>query len=251
MEKFSSNRDLNVYLDSYNQLPFEKIQEDYRRNSLLKFLRESSFEVATEIGCGRSSLFEFWGPLNRAQTIEPIADLLENAKSRIQPNMNWVGINARAEDVVVDAETSQSDVTIMSSILHEVENPAELLKAAKLLTKRGGKIVIIVTNKNSLHRILGVNLGILDSLNAKTQTEILMQQSHGAYSDFELHNEITGSGLRVLSINSIFPKLFSHAQMSELIATQVISFDFLDTLESLTPYLPGLGSELFAIAVND
>jgi hypothetical protein len=139
----------------------------------------------------------------------------------------------------------------MSSILHEVENPAELLNAAKLLTKRGGKIVIIVTNKNSLHRILGVNLGILDSLNAKTQTEILMQQSHGAYSDFELHNEITGSGLRVLSINSIFPKLFSHAQMSELIATRVISFDFLDTMESLTPYLPGLGSELFAIAVND
>jgi hypothetical protein len=251
MHELPNKRDLDLYLDSYNSLPFEDIQEVYRRKSLIKFLEEKSFDIATEIGCGRTSLFEFWHPAELAQTIEPISNLVENAKKSISPDINWIGINARAEDAMENHKIEQADVTILSSILHEVENPSELLNTAKLLTKKGGQIFIIVTNKNSLHRILGVHLGVLGSLDAKTSTEILMQQSHGAYSETELHKEVKDAGLRLLSMHSLFPKLFSHNQMSKLIKTQVISIDFLDTLESLSDYLPGLGSELLAIAIND
>jgi ubiquinone/menaquinone biosynthesis C-methylase UbiE len=244
----SSERNLEEYLESYNSLPFEIHQESFRRNALLGFLNSEKFDVATEIGCGRASIFEFWTPSEKCQTIEPISTFLELAKNRIKHPEIWSSFQARAEDVSPSRDLVRSDVTILSSILHEVEDPSKLLKAAIRLTNPGGLLVVIVTNKNSLHRILGVHLGLQESLNEKTSTEIEMQQSHGAYSIDELTRELIQNGLKVLSVSSFFPKLFSHRQMNDFLQNSTISLEFLKSMESLSDSLPGLGSEIIAVA---
>jgi hypothetical protein len=241
-------RDLVRYLDTYSDLPFEAIQEDFRRRSLIDFLTLEEFSIATEVGCGRSSLFEHWFPSNLAQTLEPIPDLLDGVRRKMADRSTWRGFDSRVEDSSKFAHLVQADVTVVSSLLHEVEKPNEFLQAVRNITKPGGLIVIIVTNKNSLHRILGVHLGLLNSLDQKTSTEIHMQQSHGAYSIAELEIELQKANLDVLHSGTIFPKLFSHKQMSDLIAQNVIDPNFLETMNALSSNLQGFGSEILAVA---
>ena len=248
MSDNESKRNLEQYLKTYESLPFEVIQEHFRRKSLIEFLILSNFNTATEIGCGRTSLFEHWLPSRRAQTLEPIPALLEEAKTKLAGNSIWFGFEARVEEAL-DLETLQlSDVTIVSSLLHEVEEPKKLLASVKAITNPGGLIIIIVTNKHSLHRILGVHLGLLASLDEKTITEIHMQQSHGAYSRDELVDEIESADMEVILVKTIFPKLFSHHQMSDLLERKVISPEFLETMDALAPELREFGSELFVVA---
>jgi len=241
-------RDLAAYLESYKSLPFEIYQESFRRIALLKFLISKEFGVATEIGCGRSSIFESWSPKIKSQTIEPIGLLLDEAKVRIQSPDMWTGYCARAEDVSNNHELTKSDITIMSSILHEVENPSQMLIAAIALTKPGGLLAVIVTNKDSLHRILGVRLGYQAELNQKTSTEIRMQQAHGAYSMTELTEELQNHGLNIIKSETFFPKLFSHKQMQDFLDNSLISFEFLKSMQALSDSLPGLGSEILAVS---
>ncbi len=241
-------RNLEQYLESYESLPFEVIQEHFRRKSLIEFLLLSNFSTATEIGCGRSSLFEHWLPSGRAQTLEPISALLDEAKTKMVGNSIWFGFESRVEDALKLDTLQLSDVTIVSSLLHEVEDPKKLLASVTAITNPGGLIVVIVTNKHSLHRILGVHLGLLTSLDEKTNTEIHMQQSRGAYSRNELVDEIVSANLEVIQVKTIFPKLFSHRQMSDLLEKKVISSEFLETMDALAPELQDFGSELFVVA---
>lgn len=248
MPDIVNKRDLEKYLETYESLPFEVIQEHFRRKSLIEFLDNSKFNTATEIGCGRSSLFEHWLPLKRAQTLEPIPSLLNDTKEKLFGNSIWLGFESRVEDALILEGLQPSDVTIVSSLLHEVEEPHKLLSSIKEITSPGGLIIIIVTNKYSLHRILGVHLGLLPSLDEKTTTEIHMQQSHGAYSQEELVDEIESADLEVIEVKTIFPKLFSHRQMSDLLERGVISSEFLETMNALAPELSRFGSELFVVA---
>jgi SAM-dependent methyltransferase len=241
-------RNLFAYLDSYRDLPFETVQEMYRRRSLINFLDKGNYRVATEIGCGRSSLFEFWSPAQLAQTIEPLAPLLDSVNGKTIPGVEWRGFNCRAEEAATNPLIAKSDLTILSGILHEVENPQELLSSMREITKPDGLMVIIVTNKLSLHRILGVHRGILESLDSKTHTEIKMQQRHGAYSHEELSAELKDAKLELIEMRSLFPKLFAHEQMGRLLESKKISMEFLDVMEGLSSELIEFGSELFAIA---
>jgi SAM-dependent methyltransferase len=242
------DRDLSAYLDSYKDLPFEAIQELYRRRYLIDFLDKGEYQIATEIGCGRASLFEFWSPKQLSQTIEPLAPLLDRVKGKTLPGVVWHGFNCRAEVAATNPLIAKADLTILSGILHEVENPQELLSSMRKITKPNGLMIVIVTNKLSLHRILGVHRGILQSLDSKTHTEIKMQQRHGAYSHEELSTELTRAKLELIEIRSIFPKLFAHEQMSRLLESKQISMEFLDVMQGLSSELNEFGSELFAIA---
>ncbi len=241
-------RDLGTYLESYQALPFEIHQEHFRRNALLKLLTSKDFGIATEIGCGRSSIFESWSPEIKSQTVEPIGLLLDEAKVRIQRPEIWEGYCARAEEVSDKNALIKSDITILSSILHEVEDPSQLLNAAIGLTRPGGILAVIVTNKESLHRTLGVRLGFQAELNQKTLTEIRMQQAHGAYSIAELTEELKEHGLEVIKTETFFPKLFSHVQMQRFLDESLITLEFLKSMEALSDSLPGLGSEILAVS---
>ena len=220
----------------------------YRRRSLIDFLLKDDYPIATEIGCGRSSLFEFWSPAQLAQTIEPLAPLLDNVTGKTLPGVEWHGFQCRAEEAAANPLIIKSDLTILSGILHEVENPQELLRSIRDITKPDGLIIVIVTNKLSLHRILGVHRGILQSLDSKTETEIKMQQRHGAYSREELSVELKDAKLELIQISSLFPKLFAHEQMNQLLESKQISMEFLDVMEGLSSELTEFGSELFAVA---
>jgi SAM-dependent methyltransferase len=245
-----SDRDLSNYFQEYIDLPFEHLQEKFRKLNITRFLDKTVDTSVVEVGCGRESIFSVWSPTAKAQIIEPIGSFIESAFARIndQKIENVVTYQGTLNDYVLSFHKDKFDVTILSSILHEVSNPKDFLLQAREITKPGGKLILVVPNKMSVHRILGLQMGLQKTLNSKTTTEIRMQQFTGASTFEELENQILGADLVLERIESFFVKLLPHIVMQNLIDEEIMTVNDLVLFDNLSKYLPGMGSEIIAVA---
>ena len=236
-------RDLIKYHNDYNELPFEPYQEIFRRRNLIRSLSGFDADVILEIGCGRNSLFSEYEPPRSAIVVEPISELLGIAKDAVtNPNVRF--FSGLLSEFVSTQDPETVDIAIASSLLHEMADPQSFLSDCLKILKPGGLLIAIVTNKNSIHRILGVAAGLQQDINSPTRTEVLMQQLKGAYSSETLSSELKAAGFKVESCNSIFPKLLPHALMQRALDEEIINFDFLEKMDALMPLLSDFGSEL-------
>ena len=137
----------------------------------------------------------------------------------------------------------------MSSNLHETVDSQIALKSCNKLLSKNGKILIVVPNNESLHRILGVKLGFQNKIDTLTDTEKKLQQ-YRSYSVSSLTQEVIMAGFEVDSVETNFIKPLDHAQMKELQNRKILNAINLKFLYQLSPYLPGLGSEIFLVATK-
>ena len=104
------------------------------------------------------------------------------------------------------------DTINMAHILEHVYDPVEVLSLAKGWLKEKGVINIMVPHANSLHRRLGVILGI-----NKTTTELnSLDKEMGhrrVYDILTLKKHIKQSGLRIITEKGIFLKVIHNARM--------------------------------------
>ena len=117
------------------------------------------------------------------------------------------------EDYVAD---DKFDVIIASHVLEHVEDPKKVLRLCKTWLKTDGKIIIIVPNRESLHRRLGVAMGLqkkLDDLSPRDKAVGHLR----VYSIESLTKEIESTGFRVLEKRGFFTKALSNAQMINLV----------------------------------
>jgi len=238
-----TNMNLDKYLNDYISLPFEPLQEIFRRRNLISLLSEARANLMLEVGCGRRSLFSEFNPPNAAIVVEPISELLEMARGEVS-NTKVEFFKGLLSEYVASKDAKQADIVIASSILHGMSDPQAFLTDCKSVLAPGGRLIAIVTNQNSIHRILGVAAGKQDSLDSITQTEKLMQHLHGAYNVGSLTAELEAAEFEVESCYAIFPKLLPHSLMQKAIDEGVIDFRFLEQIDSLMPLLSDFGSEL-------
>lgn len=59
-------------------------------------------------------------------------------------------------------------------VFEHVENPEQLIKIVENWLEPGGKLIIIVPNKNSYHRILGVTMNLHDNLDDLSDRDLLV-----------------------------------------------------------------------------
>lgn len=243
-------RILSDYFNDYLDLPFEPFQEYFRKLHIVEVLSNTSHQSAVEIGCGRQSIFSVWQPSGNALIIEPIDSFLKFAVAELEKlGISKVNVfRGTLDDYVKSTNQLRYDVTLLSSILHEISNSDQFLSQAKEITKPGGTIIIVVPNKQSVHRILGVELGFQDSIDSQTETEKIMQQVSGAFSFTELENKILQAGLILEKMESFFIKMFPHKTMQLMLDNSTIREADLKIFDDLSDYLPGLGSEILAVA---
>jgi len=112
------------------------------------------------------------------------------------------------------------DVILILHVLEHVVNPVDLLRKAKNWLKKDGIIIITVPNANSLHRMLGVEMGILDEVHELSESDRLI--GHRRVFDFDLlEKDIVNSGLKVKIKKGIFLKPFANTQMASLNKNQI------------------------------
>lgn len=150
----------------------------------------------------------------------PNFKIIEGSKSLVEYGQRIASeLNSRVqithtyfEDYVTE---NKFDVVIASHILEHVLNPLKILNLCKTWLKNDGKLIIIVPNHESLHRRLGVIMGLqqkLDDLSLRDKAVGHLR----VYSVETIINEIEKAGFKVLEKRGFFTKALSNAQMVHL-----------------------------------
>ena len=107
------------------------------------------------------------------------------------------------------------DVIIASHVLEHVKNPKKVLNLCKKWLSDDGEIIVIVPNRESLHRRLGVVMGLQQELDDLSPRDKAVGHLR-VYSLESLIKEIEETGFRVLEKRGFFTKALSNAQMINL-----------------------------------
>jgi 2-polyprenyl-3-methyl-5-hydroxy-6-metoxy-1,4-benzoquinol methylase len=241
----STLRNFDAYTYMYRSMPFERIQETYRREHVADLLRDLQAERALEVGCGLKSIFTEWLPSVDAVIVEPISDHLDAATALLGQRgtvTSWLGT---FEDYAQTCAPGVFDVVLMSSVLHETTDPALTLAATHHVLS-DGHLVLVTNNPRSIHRLIGCDLGWA-AFDERTHTEQKMQQLP-AWSQGQLKTMLTAAGFDVVHQYTIFPKLLTHQQMQDALDAGLIDESWVAGMNALGSFLPEHGSEIITIA---
>jgi 2-polyprenyl-3-methyl-5-hydroxy-6-metoxy-1,4-benzoquinol methylase len=133
------------------------------------------------------------------------------------------------------------DDIVMARALEHLEDPVGLLARLRDWVGPEGRLHLVVPNAQSLHRRLGVYMGML------ARPDDLSERDHKyghrrVYDADLLRSHLTQAGWCVDQITGIFLKPLSNAQMT------AFSPALLDALFEMGRELPRYGAELYAIA---
>lgn len=135
------------------------------------------------------------------------------------------------------------DTIVMGHVLEHVNDPVQILSRARTWLAPGGRIIAAVPNADSLHRRLGVKMGLLE------RRRDLNDQDHAighrrVYNREELDHDVTAAGLVTVAKGGIFLKLLSNAQMLAFQDEQLV-----DAMFEVGRDLPDLCSEIYSVCV--
>ena len=238
-----NDRDLNLYRDEYvGRYGFEREQVEYRRRRLLEILSDYAPGKILEVGCGIESLAGFYGDFTEFTIVEPVKEFCDRARRQLGNTVRCV--NGKFEDAVSDLQGQEFDFIVISSLIHELSHPGVILEAARRLAGPDTIIHVNTPNAKSIHRLLGVKMGL--STHVKEPSELAGRfQRQQEYELADLLQLARNHGFRVREQGSYFLKPLSHGQMGRLLESNRISKEFLDGLYAIGHLLPENGSEIF------
>lgn len=238
-------RDIKDYTKKYVNLVFEDYQVMYRRKQVLKILEQYSHKRVLEIGCGMEPLFKYLDCKEYEQyvVVEPSEQFCKNAVQISSGNDKVRCINEYFNGSE-ELKGYKFDFIICSSLLHEVENPVQLLKNIGLVCDENTIVHINVPNAKSFHRLLAKEMKLIDDVHEMSDQNKLYQQ-HNVYDKDELSKVVESVGFRVIEEGSYFVKPFTHKQMFDMLENDIIDEKVLDGLYNIVKYFPEYGSEIF------
>ncbi|MDZ8105966.1 MAG: methyltransferase domain-containing protein [Nostoc sp. DedQUE12a] len=237
-------RNLKKYYEDYLSLPFEEIQISYRRNKILEHLVTYKAQKICEIGCGLDPLFNYISSFESIHIVEPILEFYDNACVMAKSRSNVTVHLGKLEDNIASLSEEKFDYIVMSSLLHEVENPEELLRSVNQISSANTVIHVNVPNAKSFHRILAYEMGLISNIFEKSATQNKMQQ----FQTFDLENLksfVISHGFSVIESGSYFVKPFTHEQMQKMYTQNILTKEILNGLYLMVKYMPEMGSEIF------
>ncbi|MCM1184228.1 MAG: class I SAM-dependent methyltransferase [Roseburia sp.] len=240
-------RNITDYEQQYMEHSFERYQEGYRKrltkSVIRKYAKEGSSVV--EIGCGPYPLFTDYEGEYLFTVIEPAKTWYENACTLAKEYGNVSCYQGFLGDFVRNIRGETFDIVICSSLLHEVENPRQLLRDIRLLCNHGTIVHVNVPNAFSLHRLMAKEMGLIRDVHQMSGYNLELQQ-HTVF-DMDMLKELVGQeGYRVIDSGSCFLKPFTHKQMQQCMDAQILNEDILEALDGLcVSHFKEYGSEIY------
>ncbi len=242
-------RDLTRYADAYDGLPFEGLQVEYRRRAVLERLAALGGQRILEVGCGREPLSLHAADF-RAWTIVEPAEAFAAQAMQLTAGDPRVRVVTATIEAAVDASTfgaGDFDIIVLSSLLHEVPDPASVLEGVRALCTAGTQIHCNVPNAGSFHRELAVAMGLIPAVTALSAQQVALQQAR-IFDAASLDALVMAAGFRPVARGGYLLKPFTHAQMQALVDGGTIDRAMLDGLYHLGKKFPALASEIFVDA---
>lgn len=140
-------------------------------SKLLKYTAEKIKPLYTRgncLVCGPSINGEIEKDLpnyyNRIICIDKDEDILNTFKDNVKSDKFELMIDNLEAIDIERLGNIKFDTILALHILEHLDNPIDFLKTLKLLLADNGKIIIVVPNAESLHRHLGVKMGIIETI---------------------------------------------------------------------------------------
>lgn len=131
------------------------------------------------------------------------------------------------------------DTIVMAHFLEHVEDPVAILNHASKMLAPGGRVIVVVPNADSIHRRLGVEMGLLNKrTDLNTQDRML---GHRRVYTMEALRADAAEIFDIVASGGIFLKPFSFAQMEGL------SDEVMRGLYQVGQDLPTLCSEIYVV----
>lgn len=220
-EHFSMKDGFNGYMNKYR---VSKILELCQGDSVL------------DLGSADVFMAEALSPFfKEIVSVDGSKELIERARARLGNETNITLVNSLIEEFDTPRKF---DLVLLSFILEHVADPVQVAAKALTFVKPGGSMLVMVPNARSLHRRVGVALGLLSKVDDFSEEDI--RQGHRrVYTEELLCHELTQAGAHIETSGTFFIKPLSNPQMEQL-GTRVA-----DAFFEVSRDLPGLGSMIF------
>jgi SAM-dependent methyltransferase len=182
--------------------------------------------VVLEVGCGPEllSLQAMARPGQRLRqwvAVEPAARWADAARAaasgepRLQVVHDYIE-GAAAALGALWADQPAADLVIVSGVIHETAAPEALLQAAVRWLAPGGHLLVSVPNAMSFHRLLAVQMGLIEAPEVLSERNRLLGQPR-VYRPEDLRETVAALGLSEVRLDGYLFKPFTHAQMALLL----------------------------------
>lgn len=137
------------------------------------------------------------------------------------------------------------DTVVLAHILEHVNDPQQVLAVARRHLAPGGCLIVDVPNAHSLHRQLGVAMGLLDRCTQLNEADLSIGHQR-VYEPEVFEQELLDAGLRIVERGGVFLKLLSNAQTESVFEPAQ-----LEGMLQLGDSMPELSAEIFAVCEAD
>jgi len=189
-----------------------------------------------ELGCATGELTSLIAPITREYSVvEGSAANIETARRRV-PAATFT--HALWSDF--EPEGHFSDIIAFNAIEH-ADQPVPLLRQIAGWTAPQGRVHVVVPNGNSLHRLVGVELGLQTDPLQLTDGDV--RQGHERnYTIDSLISDLRAAGLNPIHWEPIFLKLLPNREMLEW------SWERIGAVQRVASRVPEHGAELYVVA---
>jgi len=163
-----------------------------------------------DLGYGDGLFLEKIARRNELTLVEGSSELAEVATTRAQD----LGLNVKVVTSLFEdfSPESKYDVVIASHVLEHVDNPSHVLTKIKSWLEPTGILICIVPNRESLHRRLGLKMGLIDTLDELSPRDKVVGHQR-VYSFKELEADLNLANFVILEKRGFFTKTLSNSQM--------------------------------------
>jgi 2-polyprenyl-3-methyl-5-hydroxy-6-metoxy-1,4-benzoquinol methylase len=134
------------------------------------------------------------------------------------------------------------DTVVLAHVLEHVDDPAVVLAVAMRHLAPDGVLLVDVPNAESLHRRLGVAMGMLETVTTLNEADHSIGHQR-VYRPDEFRAAVRDAGLVEHYFGGVFLKVLSNAQTAE-----AFDGDQLGGFLALGEQLPELASEIYVVA---
>jgi 2-polyprenyl-3-methyl-5-hydroxy-6-metoxy-1,4-benzoquinol methylase len=193
--------------------------------------------VVLEMGCGGGTTTQMLSRLfPDLHVVDGSRRCLQLASARVPSSVQF-----HCSAFETFSPSVRYDSIVMTHILEHVDNAVEILRCARRWLKNGGTLHIIVPNANSLHRRIGVAMGLLPTVDSLNERDASLGHLR-VYTMEKLNRDLVNANLKVLHQEGILLKILNNAQMEKLDPKLV------EALFALSHELPDYCADLYVHA---
>ena len=212
-----------------------KKRYDYLYEVLRKYFVLGS---ALELGCGNGIMTQkICRDFEKVTAVDGSQVFIDKLKNQLKTS-NLRLVNSLFEEF---SPNERFNTIFMTHILEHVDAPVNLLNRSKEWLAIGGRVLIVVPNANSLHRHIGVKLGMLKRKNELNEADRKVGHKR-VYTLPLLSRHIQNAGFRIIHKGGCMLKILSTRQMENW------SPELIDALYATGEDMPELCSKIYTVA---